>query len=84
MKRRYTLFTLIFVISMLIGIQAVEVVNANPYGFTFPISTSPPDTAVVSIKVLSPKENATYTNETINVCFTKEINTSLESPPMCT
>jgi hypothetical protein len=72
MKRRYAVFIVIFVISMLIGIQAVEVANANPY--TFPTRTSPPDAAVVSIKVLSPKENATYTNESINVCFTKEIN----------
>jgi hypothetical protein len=43
-------------------------------GLLFPTSTSPPDAAVVSIKVLSPKENATYTKGTINVCFTKEIN----------
>ncbi len=74
MKRKYALFAIIFVVSLLIGIQAVEVADANPYGFTFPTSTSPPDAAVVSIKVLSPKENATYTNDTINVCFTKEIN----------
>ncbi len=74
MKRKIALFVVIFAVSILIGIQAVEVADANPYGFTFPISTSPPDAAVVSIKVLSPKENATYTNDTINVCFTKEIN----------
>ena len=74
MKRRITAFTVILAVSLLIGIQAVEFVNANPYGFTFPTSTSPPDAAVVSIKVLSPKENTTYTNDTINVCFTKEIN----------
>lgn len=39
-----------------------------------PIPTSPPDTAVVSLKIQSPKENASYTNGTINVCFTKEVN----------
>jgi hypothetical protein len=30
MKRRYALFAVIFVISMLIGIQAIEIVDANP------------------------------------------------------
>ncbi len=74
MKRKIALFLVIFVVPILLGIQAVEVVDANPYGFIFPTSTSPPDGAVVSINVLSPKENATYTNGTINVCFTKEIN----------
>jgi hypothetical protein len=73
-KRGYAVFAVIFVISLLIGIQAVEVADANPYGFKFPTRTSPPDALVVSIKVLSPKENATYTNGSINVCFTKEVN----------
>jgi hypothetical protein len=74
MKRKYAVFAVVFAVSLLIGIQAVEVADANPYGFTFPTHTSPPDAFVVSIKVLSPKENATYTNDTINVCFTKEVN----------
>jgi hypothetical protein len=30
MKRRYAVFAIVFVVSLLIGIQAVEVVNANP------------------------------------------------------
>jgi hypothetical protein len=72
MKQSSVLFSVFLVLLLLVGEQAVEVVNANPY--TFPTRTSPPDAAVVSIKVLSPKENATYTNESINVCFTKEIN----------
>ncbi len=71
MKRKYALFAVVFVVLLLIGIQVVEVVDANPF---LPIPTSPPDTAVVSLKVLSPKENASYTNGTINVCFIKEIN----------
>jgi hypothetical protein len=33
MKRRYALFTAIFVVSLLIGIQAVDVVNADPYSY---------------------------------------------------
>jgi hypothetical protein len=73
MKRRYAVFAVILVVSLLIGIQAVEIANANPV-FTLPTRTSPPDAFVVSIKVLSPKENATYSNHTINVCFTKEVN----------
>jgi hypothetical protein len=32
MKKRYALFAVIFVISLLIGIQAVEVVDSNPVG----------------------------------------------------
>jgi hypothetical protein len=64
-----TILTAILV--LVINVQVVEVVNANPF---LPIPTSPPDTAVVSLKVLSPKENASYTNGTINVCFIKEIN----------
>ena len=72
MKRRIIVFTVVLAVSLLIGIEAVEVVDANPFGL--PIQTSPPDTAVVSLKVLCPKENATYINGTINVCFTKEIN----------
>ena len=57
--------------ALVVGMQ-VEVADANPFGL--PIQTSPPDTAVVSLKVLCPKENASYTNGTINVCFIKEIN----------
>jgi hypothetical protein len=71
LKSRYAVFALVFAFLLLIGIQAVEVVDANPF---LPISTSPPDNAVLSLKLLSPKENASYTNGTINVCFTKEIN----------
>jgi hypothetical protein len=74
MKRKYAVFAVVFAVSMLIGIQVVEVAEANPYGFKFPTMTSPPDDFAVSIKVLSPKENATYTNHAINVCFTKEVN----------
>ncbi len=72
MKRRYAVFAVVFAVSVLIGMQVVELVDANP--MIFPTHTSPPDNAVFSVKVLSPKENATYTNGTINVCFTKEIN----------
>jgi hypothetical protein len=64
-----TILTAILVLA--ISVQVVEVVNANPFR---PIPTSSPDTAIVSLKVLSPKENASYTNGTINVCFIKEIN----------
>ncbi|MCW4028603.1 MAG: hypothetical protein NWE92_03015 [Candidatus Bathyarchaeota archaeon] len=72
MKRKALLFAIMLVFSLLAMLPVVEVTKANP--IIFPTHTSPPDNAVFSVKVLSPKENATYTNGTINVCFTKEIN----------
>ncbi len=72
MKRRYAVFAVIFAVSVLIGIQAVEVVKANP--MTFPTSTSPPDSVTLTITVDSPKQNTSYSNGTINVCFNKTIN----------
>jgi hypothetical protein len=68
MPKKHLAIILTVILVLIVGLQ---VVDANPF---LPIPTSPPDTAVVSLKVLSPKENASYTNGTINVCFTKEIN----------
>ncbi len=49
-------------------------VKANPYGFTFPTSTSPPDSVHLTITIASPKENASYSTGTINVRFDETIN----------
>jgi|WetSurMetagenome_2_1015567.scaffolds.fasta_scaffold233995_1 hypothetical protein len=70
-KKLLAITILTAILVLIISVQVVEVVNANPF---HPIQTTPPDTLVVSLRVLSPKENTTYTNGTINVCFTKEIN----------
>jgi hypothetical protein len=74
-KKPLAIIILTAILVLIIGVQVVEVVTANPF---LPIQTSPPDSAFVTLKVLSPKENASYTNGTINVCFTKEINSISE------
>ncbi len=74
MRQSSALFAVAFLVSLLIGIQAVEGVNANPYGFTFPTQTYPPDSVHLTITVTSPKENASYHNGTINVRFDETID----------
>jgi hypothetical protein len=76
LKRSSVLFTAILAASLLIGIQAVEVVDANPYGYTFPTRTSAPDSVYITVRVASPRENATFTNGTINARF----NTTIDGP----
>ncbi len=46
MKRRYAVFTIVFVVSMLIGIQVVEVVDANALPFPPVPNTDLPSLAV--------------------------------------
>jgi hypothetical protein len=64
MKRRYAVFVVVFAFSILIGIQAVEVVDANPIH----LGEVPPDanTSPPSITIVSP-ENRSYNNSSI--CF---------------
>ena len=59
MKRRLTVFAVIFAVSLLIGIQAVEVVYANPYSYP-------------SLWIESP-ENTAYNTTTISVVFHTDI-----------
>jgi hypothetical protein len=62
MKKRFALVAVIFAVSMLIGIQAVEVVDANPInlGEVSPdANTSPPNITIVS------PENRSYNNSSI-------------------
>jgi hypothetical protein len=57
MKRRYAVFAVIFVVSILIEIQAVEVVNANPMTFQVP-----------SMKIVSPPDPPNrYENSTVSL-----------------
>jgi hypothetical protein len=70
-KRRYVVFVIAFAASMLFGIQPVFV-NANPY--TFPTATTPPDSVHLTLMIASPKDNAEYSNGTINVHFNETID----------
>ncbi len=57
MKRRYALFSVIFAVSILIGIQAVEVGTANPFNFVVP-----------SMKIISPPDPPNrYENSTVSL-----------------
>ena len=71
MKRRYVLFAIIFAVSILIGIQAVEVANANPFSPPVYRQIDPiPGTIPPEIKLTSPRNNTNYTDNvtvTLNV-----------------
>jgi hypothetical protein len=64
MKRSYALFAVVLAVSILIGIQAVEVVYANPYSYP-------------SLWIESP-ENTVYNTTTISVIF--HIDTPIQYP----
>ena len=73
MKTRYAVFAVIFALLLVVGIQVVEQVDApflcvkaNPMFIEAPA----PANSIPIIRIESPQENATYTNGTINVCFT--------------
>ena len=63
MKRSYALFTVIFAVSMLIGIQAVGVVDANPIPWAF--------NPQMTVSILSP-QNGTINSLPILVSFTSK------------
>jgi len=50
MKRRYALFVVVFVISLLIGIQAVEVANANPVPYPATPSQEKPTITIKNLQ----------------------------------
>ena len=57
MKKSYASFAVVFAVSILIGIQAVEVVNANPMTFQVP-----------SMKIISPPDPPNrYENSTVSL-----------------
>jgi hypothetical protein len=65
MRKKYPLFAVIFAVSILIGIQAVEVVNANPVPWpTTPILDNP------TITIHSPSNNTVYTNGNTTISLT--------------
>ena len=65
MKRRYAVFTVIFAVSILIGIQAVEVVDANPVPWQ---STPNQDRPTLTIE--TPQNQTTYNVKDIPINFT--------------
>jgi hypothetical protein len=69
MKKRYALFAVVFAVSMLIGIQAVKLVGANPYGVNWDTEIPAPPSVKLDLKIASPIDGAVYTNGTLDVCF---------------
>jgi hypothetical protein len=71
MKRSNARFAIVLAVSMLIGIQAVEVVNANPFSPPVYRQIDPiPGTIPPEIKLTSPRNNTNYTDDvtvTLNV-----------------
>jgi hypothetical protein len=63
--KRNVIFVVVFAVSLLIGIQAVEVVDANPVPWpTTPILDNP------TITIHSPTNNTVYTNGNTTISFT--------------
>jgi hypothetical protein len=70
MKRSYALFAVIFAVSILIGIQAVEVVEANPFmGFEGKGIDPVPGTKPPTITLYTPTNNTAYFSSNITVSF---------------
>ena len=74
MKRRYIIFAGVFALLLIFGIQVVEQVdvpflsvkaNPTPLYRTVPAPTN----VFLFIRIVSPQENASYSNGTINLCF---------------
>ncbi len=72
MKRKYAAFAIIFIALMLtVGLQIFDVAEANPNPMyrTVPAPTN----VFLFIRIASPKENTSYSNGTINLCFNATI-----------
>jgi hypothetical protein len=71
MNRSFAVLALVFAVSMLIGIQTVEVADANPFSPPVYRQIDPiPGTIPPEIKVTSPRNNTNYTDNvtvTLNV-----------------
>ncbi len=70
MKRKYTLFIVVLAVSMLIGIQAVEVANANPVpSGGYPKPSKDPQVFPPKISILSPTNGTNNASNTITFAF---------------
>ena len=77
MKRRYPVFTVTFIALMLtVGLQTLDVAEANPYGVVWPTEIPPPASVKLIVNLTSPIGNTVYTNGTVKVCF----NVTLDDP----
>jgi len=63
MKRRYAIFAVTFVVSLLIGIQVVEVVDANP------LSMGLPNQGEFSVTIETPSNNTIFKKSNIPLNF---------------
>jgi hypothetical protein len=75
MKRRYALFAVIFAVSMLIGIQAIEVVDANP------LSKGLPNQGEFDVTIETPSNNTLLKKSNIPLNFTIRYNEQWNSYP---
>ena len=66
MKQSSALFVVVFVVSLLIGIQAVEVANANPL--------PPPYVGGIAITIQSPSNSSSFSSSSILVVFNATAN----------
>jgi hypothetical protein len=66
MKRRIALIAVIFAVSMLIGIHAIEVVDANPL--------PPPYVGGIAITIQSPSNSSSFSSSSILVVFNATAN----------
>jgi hypothetical protein len=74
MKRKYAVFTGVFALLLVVGIQVVEQVDAPFLSVKanfdlFSVYLPAPSNVSLSLEITSPKENAVYTNGTINFCL---------------
>ena len=67
MKRRYSLFVVIFAVSFLIGIQTVEVAEANPFPIPWP---SAPNQEKPTLVLGNPQNGSIYNGGSLPVDFT--------------
>ena len=65
MKRRYAVFALVLAVSLLIGIQAVKVANANPVPWP-----ATPNQEKPTLTIKTPQNYTTYNDSTVSFNFT--------------
>jgi hypothetical protein len=69
--KRYALFVVVFVVSIVIGIQTVEIADANPFGFAKQIN-APSDAKPPIVSINIPQNNTNYSG-TFNISFSVKV-----------
>jgi hypothetical protein len=75
MKRKYAVYSIIFAVSMLIGTQAIEVVDANP------LSRGLPNQGEFGVTIETPSNNTIFKKSNIPLNFTISYNEQWNSYP---